>query len=97
MSMFNKRHYQAVAEAMQEAVRDIRAKEPKYNATDIVDGVNYAIDHLCDTFIRDNSSFKSELFRAACEPGANVRARTVEGAAKGPLTARLTALREAQS
>jgi hypothetical protein len=70
MSMFNKRHYEAIATIMQstfsydsddgggaETWRDIRQE-------------------LATMFARDNRSFQYDRFERACQPGANVRART---------------------
>jgi hypothetical protein len=74
MSNFAKRHYEAVAEAMQEA-----SPSPK----DVT--VAYKIrreqwemvrDQLMLVFIADNPNFKSGRFEHACEYGANVRARS---------------------
>jgi len=65
---FAKRHYEAIALAMQEAMR-----------VAIMPGdvhcVRMVIDELADTFAADNGQFKRERFINACEPGANVRAR----------------------
>jgi hypothetical protein len=89
MPQFKKRHYQAIATAMQAARRDPCARTSAHS-----EAFNIATNELADLFARDNPAFKAALFRAACEPGSNVRARTVEGAT-GPLTVRLAALREA--
>jgi len=65
---FAKRHYEAIALAMQEAMR-----------VAIMPGdvhcVRMVIDELADTFAADNGMFKRDRFIRACEPGANVRAR----------------------
>jgi hypothetical protein len=69
MTHFAKRHYEAIATAMQEAI--------KFDATcsSEVAGIYKAINALADTFARDNGQFKRDRFIRACEPGANVRAR----------------------
>jgi hypothetical protein len=66
VSRFNKRHYEAIATVMQEAKR-----RPEKDAQWEV-----ILEHLVDMFARDNGQFKRGRFEAACEPGANVRART---------------------
>lgn len=68
--MFSKRHYEAVAEAMQEACPETHW-DPNKRAQWEVTG-----NRLCDMFARDNSAFNRARFIAACEPGANVKART---------------------
>jgi len=71
---FAKRHYEAIASAMQEAYRSIDHDGP---ASDLVRaGINVARNELADTFAADNGKFKRERFIAACVPGANVKART---------------------
>ena len=74
MAAFCKRHYEAIATAIQETKTDIRQKE--CNTVELLDGVEYALDHLADMFARDNGIFKRDRFIAACEPNANVRARS---------------------
>ena len=68
---FAKRHYEAIALAMQEALLYAECKD---NQT-LVDGVQLAIKELASTFSGDNGQFKRDRFIRACEPGANVRAR----------------------
>ena len=71
---FAKRHYEAIATAIQEVTRNIEyAYAPEYV-------VKLVIDELADTFAADNGQFKRDRFIAACEPGANVRARSNGGA-----------------
>lgn len=73
MPMFAKRHYEAVALAMQEA------KECAYRAESVNASIGQwiiATEALADMFARDNGQFKRDRFIRACEPGANVRART---------------------
>jgi hypothetical protein len=70
---FAKRHYEAIALAMQEVGRSIEyAYAPEYV-------VKLAINELADMFARDNGQFKRDRFMHACEPGANVRARSNGG------------------
>lgn len=68
--MFAKRHYEAIATAMQEAI--------KFDATSSTEvAAMYKVTNaLADTFKRDNGAFDRERFIRACQPGANVRARS---------------------
>jgi hypothetical protein len=69
---FAKRHYEAIALAMQHAhVLDDPAKRNQWESVR---------NELADMFTRDNSQFQRNRFISACEPGANVRARTNGGA-----------------
>jgi hypothetical protein len=61
---FAKRHYEAIALAMQDA-RRIPAN----------DQWQCVVNCLAEVFAADNGQFKRERFKRACEPGANVRAR----------------------
>jgi hypothetical protein len=63
-----KRHYEAIAEAMQEARTDLRC--------DAINQHDCVIGMLADMFAADNSQFKRERFTIACQPGANVSARS---------------------
>jgi len=63
---FAKRHYEAIAQAMQEARRRVNGSN---------DPIAVVVDELADVFASDNGMFKRERFVRACEPGANVRAR----------------------
>lgn len=71
--MFSKRHYQAIALAMQSAHRhtDEHHVSPAARAQWAQD-----CEALADTFERDNGLFKRDLFLRACQPGTNVRKRT---------------------
>ena len=74
MSIFAKRHYEAIALVMQEAIREI-------NFAGDLDGSaqqmwNSVCDELADTFKRDNGNFDRARFKHACLPGSNVRAKT---------------------
>ena len=66
--MFNKRHYEAIALAMQDAIRST-------NSSTEVGGVYKAVGQLANTFAHDNQLFQRERFVRACAPGANVRAK----------------------
>jgi hypothetical protein len=73
LSRFAKRHYEAIAEAMQEARAHLRC--------DAINQHDCVIGMLADMFAADNSQFKRERFINACQPGANVRARSANGSA----------------
>ena len=69
LSHFQKRHYEAVALAIQSA--------------HVIGGRNQwesVRNELADMFARDNGQFKRDRFISACQPGANVRARSNGGA-----------------
>jgi hypothetical protein len=68
LSRFAKRHYEAIAEAMQEARTHLRC--------DAINQHECVVGMLADMFAADNSQFKRERFTNACQPGANVRARS---------------------
>jgi hypothetical protein len=68
--MFSKRHYEAIALVMQDSMPEAHW-DPNKRAQWIV-----TRDRLAETFRRDNYLFKEERFKAACERGANVKART---------------------
>jgi hypothetical protein len=57
-----------MAEAMQEARTHLRGDAVKQHEC--------VIGMLADMFAADNSQFKRERFTNACQPGANVRARS---------------------
>ena len=73
---FAKRHYEAIAQAMQHAhvPQGIICDPAKRNQWESVR------NELADMFARDNGMFKRDRFMHACEPGANVRARSNGGA-----------------
>src|SRR5690349_16188875 len=84
MSTFQKRHYEAIAQALQQAYSDALARNPKGdNAAIAAHGVSLAREALADMFQRDNGMLKRSRFANACEPGANVRARTAHLVASG--------------
>jgi hypothetical protein len=64
---FAKRHYEAIATAIQEARRSVNGSN---------DPIAVVVDELADAFAADNGRFKRERFKRACELGANVRARS---------------------
>jgi len=65
---FAKRHYEAVAQAMQDARFHLR-NTPLAQWECVV-------NILADLFAGDNGEFKRDRFKRACEPGANVQARS---------------------
>ncbi len=91
MTSFAKRHYQALAEAMQ------AAKPPTKDRAGCLTW-QAVRNELIQTLTRDNGRFDRDRFARACEPGANVRARSSnppvqDVEATGPLSRRLQALR----
>jgi hypothetical protein len=66
--MFTKRHYEAVAETIQQIP----------TAGDKLDSLRREVvaNLFVATFARDNGNFQRDRFLRACKPGANVRART---------------------
>jgi hypothetical protein len=64
---FAKRHYEAIALAMQDARFHLR--------NTALDQWQCVVNCLADVFAADSGQFKPERFKRACEPGANVRAR----------------------
>jgi hypothetical protein len=67
-SKFAKRHYESIALAMQDARFHLR--------NTALDQWHCVVNCLADVFAEDNGQFKRERFKRACEPGANVRARS---------------------
>ena len=65
---FAKRHYEAIAEEMQDARTHLRC--------DAINQQECVLRMLADMFAADNSQFKRERFINACQPGANVKARS---------------------
>ena len=68
---FAKRHYEAIALAMQSA--HVIGNPAKRNQWESVR------NELADMFAGDNGQIKRDRFMWACEPGANVRARSNGG------------------
>jgi hypothetical protein len=67
MSDFQKRHYQAIAECFQQ---DCPGTSWDPNKRAQWQTLRDTIAHM---FARDNGNFRTDQFREACEPGANVR------------------------
>ena len=65
---FYKRHYEALAAAMQAARQDIHSPAQH-------EAINIVCNELADMLARDDASFRRDRFIRACEPGANVKAR----------------------
>jgi hypothetical protein len=65
---FAKRHYEAIALAMQDARFRLRSSA--------LDQWQCTIKCLANMLAQDNGRFERERFERACEPGANVRARS---------------------
>ena len=65
---FAKRHYEAIALAMQDARFHLR--------NTALAQWECVVNCLADAFAADNGQFKRERFKRACEPGANVQARS---------------------
>ena len=65
---FAKRHYEAIALAMQD-IAPSGANGEQYALW------NITVDRLARLFASDNGQSKRDRFLHACEPGANVRAR----------------------
>lgn len=61
-----KKDYSRLAEAVAQAKQAILRLEPESSHSDMLDGVGYAIDYLCETLGRDNAGFNPDRFRAAC-------------------------------
>ena len=68
MAKFGKRHYEAIALAVQET--------EKLNFVYAEDFRNELVRVLGETFRNDNPEFKRDRFFRACVPGANVKARS---------------------
>jgi hypothetical protein len=75
MSKFQQRHYEAIAQLMQDVADQRGNKESKAEYRERI------IGELCTLFASDNPHFKPERFRLACVPGANVRGRRNVGPA----------------
>ena len=72
MAMFAKRHYEAIATALQDAHHRNGCTLAGGNESEW----SICVESLADTLARDNGQFKRERFIAACQPGANVRKRS---------------------
>jgi hypothetical protein len=69
--MFQQRHFEAIARTMQRAYPLQNDVYEQRNAQ-----WNQTVSALAYTFECDNPLFNRERFIAACQPGANVRARS---------------------
>jgi len=79
MAQFSKRHYETIATAMQDSFPRILRNafgEDSEVFSQAFDQWETTRDYLADAFARDNAQFKRDRFIRACQPGANVRART---------------------
>jgi hypothetical protein len=73
MSIFARRHYEAIATVLQEAnpARFVSTDEPERRVQHAA-----TVRAIAAMFARDNSQFGYDRFERACIPGANVKART---------------------
>ena len=62
MSIFTRRHHQAIAEVVAETRRTFKAVRA-YNA---LDGTECLARNVCATFLRDNPNFDREKFLKTC-------------------------------
>ena len=62
MSIFTRRHYQAIAEE----AAGIRRKFIKVHAYNALDGAECFVRNLCEMFLYDNPNFNREKFLKAC-------------------------------
>ena len=70
MAKFGKRHYEAIALAVQDTLK-YGLEDPEEQGS----GVRALAGGLAEMFARDNPQFKPDRFLRACVPGANVKAR----------------------
>ena len=78
-----KKDYERLATAFQEAYRDaslIGNYSGEATYTKARHGVDFARDSVASALQQDNIRFDRDRFILACQPGANVRARTNMGA-----------------
>lgn len=77
MARFSKRHYEMVAQAMQDSSPAINV-DYEDRAVTAARRVQWEITvaHLAEVFARDNAAFNTDRFLRACEYGANVKARS---------------------
>ena len=61
-----RKDYPLIADALKRARADIICKEPDECHKDLLDGVGYAADWLCDALASDNPRFDRAKFLAAC-------------------------------
>ncbi len=70
---FQQRHYEAIAEVLQESLSWAITDGP---SPQMQLGVHMVRNRLTELFEADNPLFDSERFERACQPGANVKARS---------------------
>ena len=70
MSKFQQRHFEALAELMQQVM-----PEPQTKAQSRAEYREEIIRKMCGLFAADNEHFNPDHFRLACVPGNNVRTR----------------------
>lgn len=70
MPKFAKRHYETIALAMQDDKPAANWDANKHAQWDV------CCSRIADALAADNHQFKRDRFERACEPGANVRARS---------------------
>lgn len=75
--MFQQRHFEAIAQAMQDLRAACITTRERRQQTQVE-------RRLADLFARGNPRFNRDRFFAACMPGANVSARKVIGANNAP-------------
>jgi hypothetical protein len=76
MSDFNKRHYEAIALALQHSQPELGFGTCDAERGRERDTWLNVLAELANTFARDNGRFNRDRFEAACVRGANVRLRT---------------------
>lgn len=67
MARFQQRHFEAIAEVIQELTSDCERAELSFTVLEMTK------DKLCKLFASDNPNFDLGRFQRACEPGANVK------------------------
>ena len=70
--MFQQRHFEALAKLMQQTHPNEADRQAAHEQWKIM------CNAMCDLFNEGNPRFARGRFLRACEPGANVRARTVK-------------------
>ena len=72
---FAKRHYEAIATVIQRLVLS-EDEHDEFGLLEIEARRQAIAREFADLFAGDNGMFKRDRFMRACEPGANVRARS---------------------
>lgn len=73
--MFQQRHFEAIAQIMQELKPRVMPNEPGAAEFDRLRQWTLTVNALSKLFASTNDRFSLGRFERACEPGANVRAR----------------------